>query len=145
MELPLETRQAEAICSGEVSADDDLPGYSEPVDDLPGYSEPDPQPAYQVSDLNISIVRYSDSATTTAATPTCHPAATSKNDTTPASTATSSSGCWIPSTLIKAGQISAAKEADSKWVQKEAKGASDRFVHTIGHKSSQERRNPGKC
>ena len=38
MELPLETRQAEAICSGEALADD-----------LPGYSEPDPQPAYQVS------------------------------------------------------------------------------------------------
>ena len=38
MELPLETRQAEAICSGEALEDD-----------LPGYSEPDPQPAYQVT------------------------------------------------------------------------------------------------
>ena len=41
MELPLETRQAEAICSGEALEDD-----------LPGYSEPDPQPAYQVGDLS---------------------------------------------------------------------------------------------
>ena len=41
MELPLETRQAEAICSGEALEDD-----------LPGYSEPDPQPAYQVGGLS---------------------------------------------------------------------------------------------
>ena len=76
----------------------------------------------------ISVVQNSDSAATTSSATARHPTTTSTNDATSTTAPTSTSGCRIPSAL-EARQISTTTETNPKWFQKEAKGASDRFVH----------------